>query len=424
MSSFPPGSEFGGTPYGNGPLLLANDGYLYGTLYFGIDSDHGTVFKMSPSGDFRTLYQFDITHGIHAVGPLIQGSDGNFYGTTYQGGTAPGIDWSGGVIFKLTASGALTVLYNLNGLGDGGHPVGGLVQATDGNIYGTTSIGGPENHGLLFRITPNGGFTVLHDFDGPTTGAQPMVTLVQHTNGKLYGDTYAGGSTDGGVFFSLDIGAGPFVRLLPEAGNVGSTIEILGQGFTGASAVSFNGTPAAFVVSSDTFLTATVPAGATSGFVTVTTLSGTLTSNKSFRVGLPTVNAEPADIKVLLTPYPTPPVQGGLLTYAFKVWNLGPGNAFHEVLKTRVPQGATFSGISMSGTPGLGTCTHPPIGSSGSVICTQGGRMAPNTTWTVRMTVKVTASAGTVITESATATEDNTDPNLTNNTITVRNTVH
>jgi hypothetical protein len=101
------------------------------------------------------------------------------------------------------------------------------------------------------------------------------------------------------------------------------------------------------------------------------------------------------------------------------VWNLGPDNAVHEVLKTQVPEGTTLDYVRVSGTPGLGTCTTPPYEGTGEIVCHENSAMAPNTTWTVRVVVKVTASAGTVITESATATEDTTDPNLANNTATV-----
>jgi hypothetical protein len=107
---------------------------------------------------------------------------------------------------------------------------------------------------------------------------------VQHTNGKIYGLTYSGGTHDRGVFFSFDVGLRPFVKTLPTSGKVGKTVGILGGGLTGTSSVSFDGTPATFTVVSDTFLKAMVPSGATTGFVTVSTPGGTLTSNQQFRV--------------------------------------------------------------------------------------------------------------------------------------------
>jgi uncharacterized repeat protein (TIGR01451 family) len=130
-----------------------------------------------------------------------------------------------------------------------------------------------------------------------------------------------------------------------------------------------------------------------------------------------------ADLFLRINPSPTPVAQGELLTYAFPVWNLGPGNATHEVLTTQVPAGTTFDYLRVSGTPGLATCSHPPYGGTGTIVCHENGSMAPNTTWTVRLTVKVTAPSGTVITERGQVTADTADPNLANNTAAVRSAV-
>jgi hypothetical protein len=130
-----------------------------------------------------------------------------------------------------------------------------------------------------------------------------------------------------------------------------------------------------------------------------------------------------ADLFLRIRPTPTTVQQGDLITYAFPVWNLGPDNAYLEVLNTQVPAGTTFDYIRISGTPGLGTCTTPAYGDTGTIVCNENSAMAPNTTWTVRLTVKVTAPSGTVITESATATEGTFDPNPANNTATVSLTV-
>jgi outer membrane protein assembly factor BamB len=126
-----------------------------------------------------------------------------------------------------------------------------------------------------------------------------------------------------------------------------------------------------------------------------------------------------ADLYMRIEPSPTPVGQGELLTYAFPVWNLGPDDADQEVLTTQVPLGTTFDYIRISGTPGLGTCTHPPYQGTGQIVCHENSVMAPNTTWTVRLTVKVTAPAGTAITANAATIADTPDPNLANNTATV-----
>jgi uncharacterized repeat protein (TIGR03803 family) len=270
----------GAFPYA--PLVQGTNGSFYGTTEAGSSSNHGNIFKITASGTEASLFTFDGTHGANPFDALIQGSDGNFYGTAKTGNAS-----DLGVVFKMTPAGAITVLHSFAGTGDGTEPVGGLVQATDGNLYGTTSMAtGTSGCGTIFRISPNGkNFATLFTFpsDG-SMGCNPDVTLTQHTNGILYGDTAVGGTSNGGVFFSLNASLPPFVTLLPYSGKVAKTIEFLGQGFTSKTTVSFNGTAATPKVISSTYLTTVVPNGATTGFVTVTTSKGTLTSNKKFRV--------------------------------------------------------------------------------------------------------------------------------------------
>ena len=150
-------------------------------------------------------------------------------------------------------------------------------------LYGATQAGGSKGYGTLFKVSLSGGFTRLYDFDN-TTGMTPKITLLQNTTGILYGETFGGGSDSAGVFYSLNDKLPAFVSLVSTAGKVGDSIEILGQGLNGATAVSFNGKAAKFKVVSATYLTATVPSGASRGLVTVKTSSGTLTSNHVFVV--------------------------------------------------------------------------------------------------------------------------------------------
>jgi uncharacterized repeat protein (TIGR01451 family) len=126
-----------------------------------------------------------------------------------------------------------------------------------------------------------------------------------------------------------------------------------------------------------------------------------------------------ADLFLRAQPSATTVHQGDLLTYTFPVWNQGPDIAAREVLNTQVPAGTTFNYIRISGTPGLGTCATPKYLGTGQIICHENASMAPNTTWTVRLTVRVTAAPGTVITESAATLADTLDPNPANNTATV-----
>ena len=130
-----------------------------------------------------------------------------------------------------------------------------------------------------------------------------------------------------------------------------------------------------------------------------------------------------ADLFLRVTPSTATVHQGDLITYAFPVWNLGPNNADYEVLNTQVPAGTTFDSIRISGTPGLGTCATPPYGGTGQIVCHENAAMASNTTWTVRLTVKVTAPSGTVITANGATMSDTPDPNMANNTATVSLTV-
>ena len=240
-----------------------------------------------------SFFRSHFLDGNGLYGPLVQGSDGDFYGSAWAGGSM-----NLGTVFRMTPGGTITVLHNFSGQGDDDLPVNGLVQATDGNLYGTTE--GIPGCGSIFRITPAGSLTTLYTLptDG-SLGCYPSVTLLQHTNGVLYGGTFRGGNNTivaegAGVFFSLDLGLPPFVRLLPEASRVGQTVGIFGQGFTGTSAVKFNGTSVSFTVVSDKYLTAPVPSGATIGFVTVTTPNGTLTSNKKFQVRPQVLSFSPA----------------------------------------------------------------------------------------------------------------------------------
>jgi len=276
--------DFGNSnAYPNG-LVQGTDGNFYGTSYGG-GLGHGTVFKMTPGGTVTTLCQFgsnDCKDGEYPSASLIQATDGNFYSTTKFGGAN---DDNDGTVFKITASGVLTTLWSFDG-NDGYNPVSPVVQGTDGNFYGTTYEGGTGSTskvGTVFKLTPEGTLTTLHSFDGPD-GADVDGGLVQYTGGAFYGVTYEGGTSNDGTIFTLGVGLGPFVETVPTSGTEGTEIIILGTNLTGATEVSFNGTAAAFKVVSSSEITTSVPAGATTGTVEVTTPSGTLNSNVAFRV--------------------------------------------------------------------------------------------------------------------------------------------
>jgi uncharacterized repeat protein (TIGR03803 family) len=270
----------GSTP--TAPLLLAKDGNFYGTTIAGGTAGFGTAYKMTPAGALTVIFNFDSTHGAVPYAPLVQGKDGNFYGTARTGGAKN----NGGVIFKLTKAKKLTVLYNFDATGatpDGVRPYSALTQASDGNFYGVASAGGTHGAGTLYKITSKGIYSTLFNFVA-ATGSLPFTTLKQHTNGKLYGEATNGGALGHGAFFSFDVGLKPFVSLQPASAAVSQPVSILGAGLSGTKSVSFNGTNAAFSIVSDTYITTSVPAGATSGVVKVALNKGALKSSQKFVV--------------------------------------------------------------------------------------------------------------------------------------------
>jgi uncharacterized repeat protein (TIGR03803 family) len=299
--------------YPDGGLVQGTNGNLYGTTYSGGIYDTngiggGTIFKVTRTGKLTTLYNFcqlaNCADGTNPAAGVVEGSDGSFYGTTENGGVASSM----GTIFKMTAAGRLTTLYRFcesrdsdnahpvfpYQCPDGSEPMSGLTLATDGNFYGTTYAGGYVKNaqqncdyfcGTVFKITPQGQLTTLHRFDG-ADGNRLLGGLLQGTDGRLYGTTNFGGTACVfcGTVFRVSLRLSPFVRLVRESGKVGQTGGILGQGLTGISDVFLNGTSASFTVVSDTFIRAIVPPGATTGFVTVVTPSGTLSSNVPFHL--------------------------------------------------------------------------------------------------------------------------------------------
>jgi uncharacterized repeat protein (TIGR03803 family) len=261
-------------------LIQGADGNLYGTTVEGGTYGWGTVFKMNTSGTITGEYSFDSpTTGGYLEWPVIQATDGNFYSTT----SLYAANYYSGSVFRLNEEFSYTLLYTDS---DNNTQItelsSGVVQATDRNLYGAGQLDGADQYGGIYQLGLNGAFSVVYSFVNPT---QMQAGMMQHTNGKLYGSVnYA--STDGyGYLYSLDMGLGPFIGFVRPTGGVGQSAQILGQGLTGATRVTFHGVPAtSFKVLADTFMTAVVPSGATAGKVVVTTPNGTLTSNVIFRV--------------------------------------------------------------------------------------------------------------------------------------------
>lgn len=186
-----------------GGLIQAADGNLYGTTWVGGTLGVGTVFRVTLNGVLTTLYSLNRNHGGGPMAALVQASDGNFYGTTQSGGGSQCAPDGCGTVFKITPSGTFATLYSFSG-SDGGLAIGGLLQATDGNLYGTTWNGGANGFGTVFKITIGGTLTTLHDFTGRDGGAQEG-TLLQATDGSLYGTTGQGGTSNAGTVFRLTL---------------------------------------------------------------------------------------------------------------------------------------------------------------------------------------------------------------------------
>ncbi len=274
----------------------------------------GTVFKITPSGTFTSLHSFVHSEGDFPVGPLVQGSDGNLYGATSSGGIAYG------AVFKITPDGTLTTLH-LFDFTDGQEPNGALVQATDGNFYGTMGFGGSTcslGCGTVFKMTPDGTLSTLHSFDG-ADGWLPLGGLLQATDGNFYGTTTYGGSgnctNNGyaacGTVFKLSVGLGQFVETSPTSGSSGAPVTILGTNLAGATSVTFNGIPATINSNTGSEITTAVPTGATTGTVQVTTPGGVLTSNTDFQVIGPIQFVPVTPCRLVDTRQTGGPIQGG-----------------------------------------------------------------------------------------------------------------
>lgn len=186
-------------------LVQGPDGTLYGTTIAGgtssanSDNGYGTIFKITTNGGFQTMWSFSGTNGSTPENvPLVFGPDGNLYGTTFGGGT----NGNDGTIFSISPSGNFTSLVSLNPNTQGADIYGGLLLAKDGNFYGTTYGGG----GTVFEVTTNGTFTTLYQFgQSEFDGNEPRGTLIQGSDGNIYGTTLAGGTNNAGTIFKLTL---------------------------------------------------------------------------------------------------------------------------------------------------------------------------------------------------------------------------
>lgn len=200
IHSFTAGTGDSGSPLS--ALIVGQDGNLYGTGQSGGTHNQGSVFKISTGGALTLLHSFAAapSDGSDPQGALVQGADGSLYGTTYTGGSQ-----NAGTVYRIASDGTYSLLHSFTGP-DGSSPKGGLVLASDGNLYGTTWGGGAHNSGTVFMITVSGTESVLYSFAGqPNDGADPAGELLQASDGALYGSTYDGGAANLGTVFRITL---------------------------------------------------------------------------------------------------------------------------------------------------------------------------------------------------------------------------
>ena len=303
------------------------------------------------------------------------------------------------------------------------YATGGTVDSSPTVANGAVYIA--SNDGILYALNAGTGAKLWDFTTGDSAGSSPAVA-----NGVVYV-----GSTDNNVY-ALDAITGARLWSFATGGTLNSSPAVAnGVVYVGAGYIfdTVPGTVFALNASTGARLWSYSEPISLHSF---TSFSGINVVDGVVYVSVATGDPDPqepgdfpsqnvyafslgADLFLRIQPTATTVHQGDLLTYAFPVWNLGPANAVHEVLNTQVPPGTTFDYIRISGTPGLGTCTTPPYQGTGQIVCHENASMVANTTWTVRLTVKVTAPSGTVITENAATLADTPDPNLANNTATV-----
>jgi uncharacterized repeat protein (TIGR03803 family) len=259
------------------------DGYLYVPVAEGGTDFCGTIAKISTAGVVSATYDFPCdAGGSFPIGPLVQNSSGTFYSTTQDGGTQ-----GEGTIYEISTSLSANGMHSFGAFfGDGEYPSAGLALGTDGNYYGSTAEGGTYDDGTLFNISTSGTYSELYSFNNSANLTQmaPLSPPVEYTTGTLYGVTEYGGTSNDGTVYSLNNGLTAFVNSPLFTGKEGSSVLLIGNHLSGASKVTFNGMPATFKVNSNTHMTATVPHGASSGWIEVTTSEGAVKSRKEFVV--------------------------------------------------------------------------------------------------------------------------------------------
>ena len=281
-------------------LVLASDGYFYGTTSIGGANGQGTLFRIDSAGNFALLHTFSaITSGtVNAEGAepnagLVQGMDGSLYGTAKYGGPN-----GYGTVFKITTGGTYTLLHSFLGYGtdEGVYPDKPLIQAGDGSFYGTTSLAGAYNGGTIYQITSDGSLTTVYAFDGSSNGGSPSSSLSLASDGSMYGLTGSGGTNGYGTAYQIIAASAPVLSSLStasiNAGGPNATLTLKGSNFTSSSVAQWAAGTTTTALSttfvSSTQLKAVVPSALTANpgkaSVTVSTANAGVSGSKAVTI--------------------------------------------------------------------------------------------------------------------------------------------
>ncbi len=361
--------------YPQSDLIQALDGNFYGTTAQGGTNSLGTFFRVTPAGALTTLYSFTGgTDGSRPLRGVVQGVDGAFYGVSNQGG-----NYGAGAIFRFVVSGntaTVTSLYNFVPLvGDGSNPLGNLTLASNGNFYGTTAAGGAYGDGTIYSVTPTGGYTLLYSFADSTDGGFPVGGLTQGSDGRLYGTT-AGQNGSSGTVFTINAGLSSPVPqptfLLQTSAQAGDTVLIKGDHFVGTTGVTFVGADnssvaaASFTVLSKTVLQVVVPTGAQTGPLTVTANALTGTTPTSLTVATVAPPVVVPTVSVLATVATASKADGS--AGKFKITRAGGDNTAALTVGFKI----TTTSTAVLGTDYVLVSKGAALGTSGSVTIPAG----------------------------------------------------
>jgi uncharacterized repeat protein (TIGR03803 family) len=406
--------SFAGTADGANPdsaPIQGTDGNLYGVTYGGGAHGDGVVYKISPSGGAITvLYNFSGTaDGADCYGPLVQGTDGNFYGTCEYGGAD-----GHGSAYKITPAGSFTLLHSFAaGTTDGSEPIAGLVEATDGNFYGMTYLGGASAEGTLFQLTSSGGFSLLHSFaGGASDGLYPQSGLMQASDGNIYGAAYQGGADNFGVIFKMTASpalAAPVQLSAPANVSPGQAFTMsysVLNSYAGSQPGTLNQCFATNTAGDTTYWTGTINATPTTATKSVTAPASPGTYTYALTCG----GQESSTVSISVA---TPVVNFSSVTHNFGSVSVGAsGSAYGVQLTNTSGTGFPFSGVTISGSSEFTQANNCPATVAAGATCeivfyfapTAGGSVSA--AWSVNTTstsFAFTPSNGGTLTGSGTA---------------------